>query len=95
MKATLFSILLLCVLTTVFGQIYEGNVRVICTCQVSEFMRVAPSQRNNMAYIIKPSCPLHKTMTVQTTEDFYFFKKRKKAKSKRKHNTGSHIIWCD
>ena len=90
MKTTLLSILFLCVLTTAFGQTYENNVRVICTCQVSEFMRIAPSQRNSMAYIIKPSCPLHKPMAIQATEDFYFFKRRKKAKTPKTKET--HII---
>ena len=90
MKTTLFIVHLLCATTSVFGQTYENNVRVVCTCQVLEFMRIPPSQRNNMAYIIKPSCPLHKPMTVQTTEDFYFFKRPKKAKTPK--TKGTHII---
>ena len=74
----------------VFGQTYENGVRVICTCEVGKFMQIPPSQRNSMAYVIKPSCPLHKPMQIPPpTEDFYFFKRKKKA---HKQRVGTHII---
>ena len=77
MKTITLTTIFLLTLTAVFGQTIENGVRIICTCEVWKFMQIPPSRRNDMAYSVQPSCPLHKPPALSAPEGFFILKRKK------------------
>ena len=90
MKTILLCTIFLLTTAAAFGQTIENGVRIVCTCEVGKFMQMPASRRNDMAYSIQPSCPLHKPAALSAPEGYYLFKRKKKKNLPSRK--GTHII---